>query len=139
MVGRCLKPVLHLEDWLARADVADGWLFRRISNDGKTVTGDPMSDRADARVVQRHVAAAGLDPALFGGHSLRAGFLTAAARSGFGAEDLAADLGIAARREDGTHTAPIVAVRSMLLIATAEAPVPALDTSWPNPRDTVGL
>ena len=79
--GRRLKPVLHLEDWLARAGVADGWLFRRISNDGKTVTNDPMSDRAVARVVQRRVAAAGLDPALFGGHSLRAGFLTAPARA----------------------------------------------------------
>ncbi len=80
--GRRLKPVLHLEDWLARGGVADGWLFRRISNDGKKVTGDPMSDRAVARVVQRRVAAVGLDPTLFGGHSLRAGFLTAAARSG---------------------------------------------------------
>lgn len=80
--GRRLKPVLHLEDWLACAGVEEGWLFRRISNDGKTVTGDPMSDRAVARVVQRRVAAAGLDPARFGGHSLRAGFLTAAARSG---------------------------------------------------------
>ena len=80
--GRRLKPVLHLEDWLARAGVVDGWLFRRISNDGKTVTGDPMSDRGVARVVQRRVAAAGLDPARFGGHSLRAGFLTAAARAG---------------------------------------------------------
>ncbi len=82
MVGRRLKPVLHLEDWLAPAGVANGWLFRRISNDGKTVTGDPISDRAVVRVVQRRVAAAGLNPTLFGGHSLRAGFLTAAARSG---------------------------------------------------------
>ncbi len=80
--GRRLKPVLHLENWLVRASIEDGWLFRRISNDGKTVTSDPMSDRTVARVVQRRVAAAGLDPALFGGHSLRAGFLTAAARSG---------------------------------------------------------
>ena len=80
--GRRLKPVRHLEDWLARASIVDSWLFRRISNDGKRVTSDPMSDRAVARVVQQRVAAAGLDPTLFGGHSLRAGFLTAAARSG---------------------------------------------------------
>jgi hypothetical protein len=41
-----------------------------------------MSDRAVARVVQQRVAAAGLDPADFAGHSLRAGFLTSAARAG---------------------------------------------------------
>lgn len=57
----------------------------------------------------------------------------------FGAEDLAADLGIAARREDGTHTAPIAAARSALLVAAAEARVPALDTPWPDPRDPAGL
>jgi len=79
--GRRLKPVAHLEAWLARG-VADGWLFRRISNDGKTVTADPMSDRAVARVVQARAAAAGLEPAAFAGRSLRAGFLTAAARAG---------------------------------------------------------
>ena len=41
-----------------------------------------MSDRAVARVVQRRVAAAGYDPVAFAGHSLRAGFLTSAARAG---------------------------------------------------------
>lgn len=41
-----------------------------------------MSDRAVARVVQRRVAATGLKPTLFGGHSLRAGFLTAVVQSG---------------------------------------------------------
>ncbi len=41
-----------------------------------------MSDRAVARVVQSRVAAAGYDPELFAGHSLRAGFLTSAARAG---------------------------------------------------------
>ncbi len=38
-----------------------------------------VRDRAMARVVQARVAAAGLDPATFGGHPLRAGFVTAAA------------------------------------------------------------
>lgn len=80
--GRRLHPVRHLEAWLARAGVAEGFVFRRLSNDGKRVTADPMSDRAVARVVQTRVAAAGLDAAVFGGHSLRAGFLTAAARAG---------------------------------------------------------
>jgi integrase len=41
-----------------------------------------MSDRAVARLVKRAAADAGYDPALFGGHSLRAGFLTEAAANG---------------------------------------------------------
>ena len=35
-----------------------------------------------ADVVKRHVSQLGLDPAAFGGHSLRAGFLTSAAAKG---------------------------------------------------------
>ena len=79
--GRRLRPVHHLEAWLARAGVADGFVFRRVSNDGRRVTAEPMSDRAVARVVKDRCAAAGLDPARFAGHSLRAGFLTAAAQA----------------------------------------------------------
>ena len=57
----------------------------------------------------------------------------------FSAEDLAADLGIAARDADGAHPAPIAAARSALLIAATQARVPALDTPWPDPRDPAGL
>ena len=80
--GRRLRPVHHLEAWLAAGGIADGFLFRRISNDGRKVTVDPMSDRSVARVVQERVGAAGYDPSEFAAHSLRAGFLTAAARAG---------------------------------------------------------
>jgi integrase len=80
--GRRLRPVRHLEAWLVAGGITDGWLFRRISNDGKKVTPDPMSDRAIARVVQSRVAADGLNPATFAGHSLRARFLTAVACAG---------------------------------------------------------
>src|SRR3954454_10597333 len=41
-----------------------------------------MSDRAVARLVRRRAAAAGYAKAAFAGHSLRSGFLTAAARAG---------------------------------------------------------
>jgi integrase len=40
-----------------------------------------LSDRGDARVVQRRAQAVGLDPARYGGHSLRAGLATAAGKS----------------------------------------------------------
>ena len=80
--GRRLKPVAHLDAWLARAAVADGPLFRRLSQCGTRVLPARMSDRSVAEIVKARAKAAGLDPALFAGHSLRAGFLTAAARAG---------------------------------------------------------
>ena len=80
--GRRLRPVARLQDWIGRAGLTDGPLFRRLSNAGDKVLDAPLSDRAVARVVQARVAAAGFDPAAFGGHSLRAGFLTSAARAG---------------------------------------------------------
>lgn len=79
--GRRLRPVALLDAWLAAAGITEGHLFRRLAADGR-VTGDPMSDRAVARVVKARAQAAGYDPAAFAGHSLRAGFLTAAARAG---------------------------------------------------------
>jgi len=41
-----------------------------------------LSDHAVARIVQARPATAGLDPTRYAGHSLRAGFVTAAARAG---------------------------------------------------------
>ena len=72
----------HLDAWLERAAVADGPLFRRLSQCGTRVLPARMSDRSVAEIVKARAKAAGLDPALFAGHSLRAGFLTAAARAG---------------------------------------------------------
>jgi len=80
--GRRLKPVAHLDAWLARAAVADGPLFRRVSQCGTRVLAERMSDRSVAEVVKARAKRAGLDPAAFAGHSLRAGFLTSAARAG---------------------------------------------------------
>ena len=56
-------------------------IFRRVDQWGNI--GDAaLSDRSVARIVKRSAALAGLDPAEFAGHSLRAGLATAAARSG---------------------------------------------------------
>jgi hypothetical protein len=41
-----------------------------------------LADDGAARIVKRYAAAVGLDPAVYSGHSLRAGFLTSAAESG---------------------------------------------------------
>ena len=79
--GRRLRPKALLAAWIDAAAINDGHLFRRLGA-GASVTAAPMSDRGVARLVQARAAAAGYDPADFAGHSLRAGFLTAAARSG---------------------------------------------------------
>ncbi|WP_253775050.1 site-specific integrase [Goodfellowiella coeruleoviolacea] len=65
-------------------DLADGQrrpLFPSVSRHGRIGTA-PMSDRAVADLVKRYAERAGLDPSLFGGHSLRAGFATQAALGG---------------------------------------------------------
>ena len=79
--GRTIFPIARLKAWLAVRGEAPGPLFTRFAANG-AMTGLAMSDRAIARMVQKYAALAGLDPAEVGAHSLRAGFLTEAARSG---------------------------------------------------------
>ena len=79
--GRRLTPLAHLRVWLASAKITDGAVFRPIWKGGR-VRDARMSDHAVARIIQARAKAVGLDPSRFGGHSLRAGFVTAAARAG---------------------------------------------------------
>lgn len=79
--GAKLKPVDAVEAWLAAAHIAEGPLFRSVDRHGHVGT-DVLSTWAVARIVKRAAAAAGLDPALFSGHSLRAGFVTSALADG---------------------------------------------------------
>ena len=79
--GARIRPKALLLAWMAAAGHGDGPLFRRLSR-LDAVTPSPMSDRAIARLVQYHAAAAGYDPTQFAGHSLRAGFLTEGAAQG---------------------------------------------------------
>ncbi|NEW47943.1 site-specific integrase [Nocardia cyriacigeorgica] len=60
---------------------ADHPLFPAITRHGG-IGATPVSGRAIAELVKRYAARAGLDPALFSGHSLRAGFATQAALGG---------------------------------------------------------
>ncbi|OYY63288.1 site-specific integrase [Sphingomonas sp. 28-62-11] len=86
--GRYIRPVSLLSDWLEAADLIGpdpvtgkprtGPVFRRLTR-GDALTADPITDKTVARLVKTTALAAGLDPALFSGHSLRAGFLTEAA------------------------------------------------------------
>ena len=80
--GRYIRPLAHLRAWLAAAAITEGPLFRPLWKGGARVRDARLSDHAVARILQARAAAAGLDPARYGGHSLRAGFVTAAARAG---------------------------------------------------------
>lgn len=66
-----------IKGWMTAAGIATGPLFRGIDQHGHVSA--RLTSQSVALIVQRRVAAAGLDPSLFAGHSLRAGFATSAA------------------------------------------------------------
>ncbi len=95
-----LCPVAALDGWLrhrAQAGDLDGPapegahrtrpLFCAVTKAGRA-TGAALSDKAVARLVKGAAARAGLDPARYSGHSLRAGLATAAGDAGAALPDL---------------------------------------------------
>lgn len=82
-VGRTRRdtcPAAAYEAWIAAAGIARGRAFRSVDRHGRI--GGGLSTRAVAQIIQTRAAAAGLDPTVFSGHSLRAGFCTSAAAEG---------------------------------------------------------
>ena len=76
--GKVLRPVQAVQDWLKASGITAGPIFRGINRHSQMQQA-ALTSHAVALVVKRYAAAAGLDPADFSGHSLRAGFLTSAA------------------------------------------------------------
>lgn len=74
-------PIAALEVWLATAKIDSGPLFRPVNRHGY-VSGDRLSGEAVSIVIRERLAAAGIEPDGFSGHSLRAGFATSAAQAG---------------------------------------------------------
>ena len=71
-----------LDAWLERAGIETGPVFRRLDR-GPAVSTRRLAAGSVAAIVKRCAAAAGFaDVARFGGHSLRRGFITSAARAG---------------------------------------------------------
>jgi integrase len=78
-------------------------LFREIGPGGELVgpyvdalgrrRGERLSGKSIALLVKAAARAAGLDPAKYGGHSLRAGFATAAAQAGAAERSIMAQTG----------------------------------------------
>jgi integrase len=84
---KALCPVRAVEAWQAAAGIADGPLFRPIDRHGN-VGAAALAPHHVARLVKRLAAACGLDPDAYGGHSLRAGLVTAAAQAGAEERDI---------------------------------------------------
>lgn len=74
-------PVRTLQAWIELAGIATGALFRSINRHGQAQAGR-LSGIDVARVVKKLATRAGLDPAKYAGHSLRAGHATSAAIAG---------------------------------------------------------
>jgi integrase len=82
--GRVLlvgPPVDALREWLERADIAKGPVFRAIDRwDG--VEEKALTPQSINLIVKRRCALAGLEAKEFSAHGLRSGYLTEAARQG---------------------------------------------------------
>jgi integrase len=78
--GTCC-PVKALKAWLDAAGITAGPVFRPVRKGGK-VRDRRLTAKSVCDLVKAYADAVGLDAATFGAHSLRAGFLTSAARRG---------------------------------------------------------
>lgn len=76
-----IKPVSALRDWLDNAGIKSGAVFRQVDRHGN-VRETRLTSQSVALVVKQAAKAAGLDWRAVSGHSLRAGFITAAAIGG---------------------------------------------------------
>ncbi len=85
-----------LEEWVGHPLDSDTFagrsLFSPIDRHGR-LTPRRLSDKAVALAVQKYAARAGLDPSRYAGHSLRAGFATAAAAAGASERSIMAQTG----------------------------------------------
>ena len=102
-------PVRATRAWLdalAAEGIHEGALLRHVDRHGNLRehhegAGDRLRPQAVADIVQEYATRAGLDPSQYAGHSLRAGFLTQAARRG---------KSLAAMMAHSRHKTPAVAL-----------------------------
>ncbi len=75
------KPVIALKDWLERAALTSGPLFRGIDRWGH-VDRKGLDPQSVNLILKTRIKAAGLDPTAYSAHGLRSGYLTEAANRG---------------------------------------------------------
>lgn len=78
LIGR---PVTALKQWISKAAIASGPIFRKIDQWGN-IDRRALTPQSVNLILKTRVAQAGLDPAAFSAHGLRSGFLTEAANRG---------------------------------------------------------
>jgi site-specific recombinase XerD len=78
--GACC-PVKAVKAWLQASGISDGALFRPVAKGGR-LGAERLTDQSVCDLVKAYAERIGLKGADFGAHSLRAGFLTSAARRG---------------------------------------------------------
>lgn len=76
--GRAIRPVDAVKAWLAAAGIESGPVFRPMHRSGSVREGR-LTPQSVALIVKSYAAKVGLNVDDFGGHSLRAGFITTAA------------------------------------------------------------
>lgn len=74
-------PVRTYRAWVAAAGIQSGPAFRAVNRHGRVAL-NRMNAGSVARLIKRAAQAAGLEPAHYAGHSLRAGFATQAFLNG---------------------------------------------------------
>lgn len=74
-------PVSALEAWLNLSSIQSGPVFRPVDRH-RRIQERRLSGEAVSLMVKERVAAVGIDPSRYSGHSLRAGFATSAAQAG---------------------------------------------------------
>jgi site-specific recombinase XerD len=79
--GYHLRPVEAVQTWLEAAAITEGPVFRAVLKGGRLQTA-ALTPHSVAAIVKSYAERAGLDPAAYAGHSLRAGFITSAAEAG---------------------------------------------------------
>lgn len=84
-------PVRTLRAYLGAVGAEDGKVFRAITRHGSV--GTALSGHAIAEIVKARARLAGLDAAAVSGHSLRAGHVTSAAKSGKSLDRIMAQTG----------------------------------------------
>ena len=62
-------PVIKIKDWIKYHKITEGKIYN-------------ISDKSVSLTIKKYASLAGLDPNLYGGHSLRSGFATSAAEAG---------------------------------------------------------
>jgi len=76
---RC--PVKALKHWQVTCGVDTGFIFAPVNRHDQ-IRDKPLTPHAVAHIVKQIIALTGRDPALYSGHSLRAGFATAGTLAG---------------------------------------------------------